>query len=112
MKIKELIQIFNKLIPLYKRAIDNEWDYNDLSIHNLFDGICLAAEHNLHVDLEEVMNGYYKNYLTYNEIYLFEPVRNWNNDNINLGALQSRLKFMQSEIVELNKLMRKGYTHV
>lgn len=97
MKIKQLIEIFERLLPIYEKGLIQE-DYS------LRHGLCCAYFENFndHILYDTVFTdtGYYKNYLNSSES-LFPN-----------GEIQPRIDFMKSEIKNLKKLLKEGYTHV
>lgn len=113
MVIKKLIKIYKSLIPFYIKAIETKEVSNMLQY-----GLCYAI-YNLPSEvyssytefsrLCERDNGYYYNLIKKNSLYLF-PIYSINRS-IKL-SIKPRLDFMKKEIISLNKLLEKGYTHV
>lgn len=104
MKIEELISVFERLLPIYKEAYENNYGYVKMSEKHLWYGLCLASKQSLDVDITNVMYGYYKNLLSWG-CYLFKPPSTGKN-------VKPRIDFMESEIKSLKRLLKKGYTHV
>lgn len=99
MEITKLISVFERLLPLYKEALELKslWDTD------FWAGICMASEDQINeYGIRSLFGerGYYRN-LTGSDGYLFP-----------CGDLQSRIHFMESEIKDLKRLIKKGYTHV
>ncbi len=97
MKITQLIEIFEKLLPIYKRGLVKK-------DHSLRYGLCAAYNYNFNDFILYCTvfsdRGYYKNYLnSYGSLF---PN----------GEIQPRIDFMKSEIKNLKKLLKEGYTHV
>ena len=107
MKIEKLIWVFEQLIPIYKQAIDGKWGYGKLQEENLCCGICWASKEVLGIDIYKTINNYYTHYLNC-RLNLFEQP---NKVYIKI-PLQKRLDFMKSEIPQLKKLIKLGYTHI
>lgn len=113
MEITKLIETFRRLLPYYKTAYENNYSAWNLIETHLDGGLCYAASNILNVSLygvTDTQKGYYKHYITVNNCigipsFLF-PVPATGKD------LKSRIDFMESEIISLNKLLEKGYTHV
>ena len=96
MKIEELIEIYQKLLPIYKN--DKEKNYY---------GLCYNAKHFCDTLLYFLFSkeGYYQNYIT-RESYLEGPKPSSKEGNL------FRIDFMKKEIIELKKLLKEGYTDV
>ncbi len=108
MKITRLIKVYEKLLPIYKKAYEEDWDIV-LLVHNRIDfGLCYASCCIYGVDIHKTMsrwaNGYYKNYIN-SSGYLFSLPKTGKD-------LKTRIDFMESEIKSLKRLIKKGYTHV
>lgn len=97
MKITQLIEIFERLLPIYEKGLVKE----DKSLRY---GLCGAYNDNFNDYILYVTvftnRGYYKNYLGFDSM-LFP-----------IGKIQPRIDFMKSEIKNLKKLLKKGYTDV
>ncbi len=116
MKIKELISVFEKLLPVYKSAYKKNVDHDMLMNLHLNQGLCFAADNIFNADLLGVMDyehGYYKNYIkvvglcffTYYPMFLFpKPTKG--------KDLKTRIDFMEAEIKSLKRLQKRGFTHV
>jgi len=103
MKIKKLIKEFEKLLPKYEMAFKNNYSYVRLTYDNLHRGICFA------INIPDIYGlfgtgGYYEK-LKSNNLYLF-PTPDEGRD------LKTRIDFLKSEIINLNKLLKNGYTDV
>jgi hypothetical protein len=105
MKIQQLIKIFEQLLPIYKKAYEEDWDKRKLDIEEIDCGICWSADVLLkNTDVYDVFETYYKNIII-DGGYLYNLPSSGKD-------LKSRIDFMESEIIDLNKLLKKGYTHV
>lgn len=104
MEITKLISVYERLLPVYKKAYEENWDYLDLKSSYLVCGICGASNNILGIDLFDLFVDYYYD-LVDKDGYLF-PRHQKGRD------LKSRIDFMESEIKDLKKLLKKGYTHV
>ena len=62
MKIEELIEAFEKAIPTYQQAVDENWDYTTLRMNWMHGGICLFCKEILEIDIYDTIETYYKNY--------------------------------------------------
>lgn len=111
--IEKLIEAFKKAIPVYKKAVDENWSYDNIFGNHLQSGICyyFYKKYNLEysVLVDKCFRVYYKNYLKYGNGFLF--IRFIDTYNIE-QSIKPRLDFMKKEVIELKKLMKKGYTHV
>ena len=105
MKIKEVIKAFEDIAPLYEKAIKEKWDYGKCCNHFLESGICYAIKTNLNVDVYSIFRNYYKKFV--NHGFLFRPLFT-NNQN----SLHQRLKFLKTEIKNLKRLQKLGYTDI
>jgi len=102
MKITKLIEVFEKLLPIYKGCKINKYGLpNDI---RLVYGLCHASKNITGVDISGAMKGYYRNLLNYGA-YLFPPAY-YGTD------MKMRIDFMESEIKDLKRLLKKGYTHI
>lgn len=106
MEIKKLIWVFEQLIPIYQKAVDENWGYFKIKKNNLSYGICWASYFLLKEYIDADILRYYKNYLT--NRYLFDKAKRNNYKN----PIKKRLDFMKSEIPQLKKLIKQGYTHL
>lgn len=105
MEIKTLIEVFEQLIPHYKKAVEEKYSDYQLRECNLNKGICNAAYLLLDKFVYELFykKGHYCNLVNKHDDYLFP---------IGKPGLKKRLKFLQEQVVELNNLLKKGYTDV
>lgn len=105
MKITKLIKAYEKLIPIYKQAYNQNLNSRELYHIGLNCGICSAYSHHFYeLGMYSVFETYYKNIVD-NDRFLY-PMPQTGKD------LKSRIDFMESEIKDLNKLLKRGYTHV
>lgn len=109
MKIEIVIKAFEDIVPFYEKAIKEKWDDDKIWKNNLESGICLALRTYLKYDVYSfnifTKKGYYKNY-TNDDGYLFEPILR------NKESLHQRLKFLKTEIKDLKRLQKLGYTDI
>jgi hypothetical protein len=110
--IKKLIEVFEKAIPVYQKAVDEKWNYDKLRFEDIEVGLCFYFNKKLNVDIAYVMNNYYINYID-RSVYLFNLAYRFKTtqENIN-NCILPRLQFMKSEVKDLKKLLKKGYTHI
>jgi len=108
MKITRLIKVYEKLLPIYKKAYEEDLDMVPLIRNGIGSGLCFASIYHCGVGVHQLMskwtNGYYKNYIN-SSGYLFRPPKTGKD-------LKTRIDFMESEIKSLKRLIKKGYTHV
>ncbi len=103
MKITELIKIFEQLLPVYKKGLVI---YNQ----NFNLGLCsayLKEFNSLALYDSDIFddNGYYKNYMKHYK-------NNWYENLFEEGEIKPRIDFMKQQIIELNNLLKQGYTHI
>lgn len=103
MEITKLISVYERLLPIYKKAYEENCSYSELWDNYLCYGICCASWRKLGIALN-CFSDYYWDLLSADG-YLF-PTASTGKD------LKSRIDFMESEIKDLKKLIKKGYTHV
>ena len=105
--IKKLIDVFEKTIPIYQDAVNNVYSHSFIIAENINIGICSYPYLKLKIDIYDTINRYYRNYI-FNGL-LFPTYRQ--SRSIEQSILP-RLEFMKSEVIELKKLLKKGYTHI
>ncbi len=109
MKITKLIKVYEKLLPIYKKAHEEDFSYSDLYWSFLNFGICYASDCILGIPISKPVNRYYSNLFIkkghLKGLYLFPEPRTGKD-------LKTRIDFMESEIKDLKRLIKKGYTHV
>ena len=93
MEITKLISVYERLLPAYKKAYDENWSYWEMDFNYLSAGICYASHKILGIRICNLMERYYKNFLDSNG-YLFQ-IPHTGKD------LKSRIDFMESEIKTL-----------
>jgi len=98
MKIKELIEVYEKLIPIYEIK-------KEIPTIGLCGNTYQLTHHN---DLYNLFSpfGYYKNYICPRTACLIGPPSHTSK------GRNFRIKFMKKEIIELNELLKQGYTDV
>lgn len=112
MEIKKLIEAFELAIPTYQKCVDEKWNINKLVNEHLHWGLCYYFEIKLNISIRNLFGDYYQHYITYYG-YLFEdPQPQYSTiENIN-KCIKPRLEFMKSEVKDLKRLLKQGYTHV
>lgn len=112
MKIKKLIEAFELAIPTYQQAVDEKWDYRKLAIRDMEKGLCFYMVNQLDIYISNAIWGYYEHFLD-SRGYLFSVSNSFQTAEENIKeAILPRLNFMKSEVKDLKRLMKKGYTHV
>ena len=109
MKITRLIEIFEQLLPIYEKGYKEMYGRREIIISFLDEGVCWAArKNNITTRYRELADlfefGYYQK-ITSNTGYIFPKPDTWQD-------LKPRIDFMKSEIKDLKKLLKQGYTHV
>lgn len=105
MEITKLINVFEKLLPIYQEAYDKDYSLDELQSKNLNDGLCYASVMLAGTSISTMAYDYYRNYLNFTyEVwgakYLF-PLPKTGKD------LKPRIDFMKSEIKSLKRLIKK-----
>ena len=124
-EIKKVIELFEKALPVYEKALSKKTislkKLVELGIHK---GICALfywEPKPFRIALSTFsIRGYYKNYLTGNYLYITpEDIFDRNPYSTRLTkkkeyheSLEFRRDFLRTEIKELNKLIKQGYTHI
>lgn len=106
MKIKKLISIYERLLPIYRKAYKGNVGYLKLIDLHLKFGLCCSSREIIKEDISSLFesDGYYSNIIG-GHLYLY-PKPTTGKD------LITRIEFMEAEIKDLQKLLKKGYTHV
>lgn len=115
MKIERLIEIYTQLLPIYEKGYKEKHDRQEIITNKLDEGLCWAARKNnittRYKELADLFDfGYYEK-TTSNTVfsrytgYLFPKPETWQD-------LKTRIDFMKSEIKDLKRLLKQGYTHV
>jgi hypothetical protein len=117
MQIKTLRKAFERALPYYQKAIDEQWKYIDLYFHDMDYGLCHFLDSKLNVDVYPVFSTHYKNFILCHRTWLFPTpskieYHEESSGSILRDAIQPRLEFLKEEIKRLKKLEKKGYTHV
>lgn len=107
--IETLIKVFQEAIPVYQKAVNENWSYSSLSFNYLEKGICYFSGSNFNIRIVEPFKRYYANYI--NESYYLFNIALCSTNEIE-ESIKPRLEFMKSEIIELKKLLKRGYTHI
>ena len=112
MEIKKLIEAFELAIPTYQKAVDEKWKYDLLASNKIHWGLCYLFSKSLNINIGDIFLVYYKNYLLPNR-YLFEDPhpKLSTKENIN-KCIKPRLDFMKSEVKDLKRLLKQGYTYI
>jgi len=106
MEIKKLIEIFKKCLVNYEKGYNEKYSLNQLIITRLSYGICKNCLHTTDEEIYDLFNidGYYDKYIG-QKAYLFPLLKSYK-------GLLPRINWLKEEIKDLNKLLKKGYTHV
>lgn len=109
MKIERLIQIFEQLLPIYEKGYKEKYSRFFLYENNLEFGLCYTVFYTQEInDKNEFFslfrNGYYSS-MEKTDGYMYPKPKTWQD-------LKPRIDFMKSEIKDLKKLLKQGYTHV
>lgn len=103
--IKQLIKDFENLLKVYQEAYDSK--ANNLFLLGIHHGLCFAnIRHGGKIDFYITIfrvYGYYSELLDGFELFPYPK---------NYKQLLPRINFLKSEIIDLKKLLKKGYTHV
>lgn len=115
MKITRLIEIFEQLLPIYEKGYKERYVRREIIINCLDEGLCWAARKNnittRYRELADLFDfGYYEKIISntgYSRYtgYIFPKPDTWQD-------LKPRIEFMKSEIKDLKRLLKKGYTNV
>jgi len=102
MKIEKLIEVYEKLVPIYE------------SKGSFKHYICVLARRYAHKNLRDLFSprGYYRNYI---KVVFSFGLKSFVLDvpsPFTKEGAKARLKFMENEIVELKNLLSEGYTDV
>lgn len=110
MEIEKLIEIYQGVLPVYKKGYNGKYKMERIINAGLDGGICHVVadvfDTGTALDCCQLFSekGYYKNYVGTGRM-LFPTPNKWKD-------LKKRIDFMESEIEDLKKLQKKGYTHV
>ena len=112
-KIKDVIKAFKKLLVEYEK-IPKDCDVIYLHSNSFGLGLCfkyeeLFGDNFLYKNVFK-KNGYYKCFLKNGN--LFPTAYNFQNSKVYSKAILPRIRFLKTEIKDLNKLLKKGYTHI
>lgn len=114
MEITELIKVFEKLIPVYEKAVEDNLNADECKLLNIHHGICNAAliicNNSRVYSIFDEDEGHYKNFLVKKLNGYIAPTL-FNTTGVK-KCLQPRIDFMKEQIVELNNLLKQGYTDV
>ena len=117
MEIEKVIEIFEKCIPYYQKAVDEEWYYHQLIAKNMQFGICCFTRETLNISVSSLFvtstEGHYHNFKN-KDYYLFGTANEYmfNADNITNNCIIPRLNFLKTEVKRLKRLQKQGYTHI
>lgn len=109
--IKKVITAFKFLLPLYNKAVKEEWDYDLIKGQNLYFGLCLAYE--FHKNSGFLLNlfcdddSHYKEFLDEYKMLFRRPFSNDYKE-----PIKYRRDFLQEQIPILQNLLKEGYTHI
>ena len=102
---KKAEKVYSKTINLIKEKPENFWLF--VSFNNVGYGICSLLRYS---KIYEVFKYHYKNYT--NGAYLYKTPMDCSSKKQVLNTLNFRLNFLRTEIVRLERLKNKGYTHL
>lgn len=107
MKIQTFINYLKKILKDYEKQLELDYINNDYKF-----GICYYLHGNFKysVTFDNRFYNYYKHLFTHNG-YLF-PTKLCKGYDKNKINIENRIKFLKSEITRLERLKKKGYTHV
>ena len=91
----ELINVFERLLPIYKDAYKNDVDYKTLALMSLICGLCLCAKIHFNITIYGDMETYYKKKLDRDNNLFDYPKRG--------KDLKLRIDFMENEIKKFKK---------
>ncbi len=124
-EIKKVIELFEKALSVYEKALSNKTlSYATIEESKLNWGICHiiknVLDYKFNCDYLFSFSGYYKNYLRAdNFIFKIPHDTRWihglsyvKETTIYHESLKFRRDFLKTEIKELNKLIKQGYTHI
>lgn len=108
MEIKKLIKVYENLLPIYK-AQKTRPDVMSLLGLGMCSVVSVTHGYREYDQFSALFydKGYYRN-LNENDSYLFKPAYQCKG----LTGIKKRIDFMESEIKDLKRLQKKGYTHV
>ena len=118
MTIELLIKTFKQCIRLYQKASDEDYTYEKLTLYSLEKGICFLCSkvfrsHGMYCLFSN--DGFYKNFMEDNN-YLFKmpylSIKCYNKDDMIKDCIDTRLQFLKEQVIYLQSLQKKGYTHV
>jgi hypothetical protein len=118
MKIEKLLNLFKKLLILYKEAYNKKYDYFTLYKNGMNQGLCNCSYKNYNIDIYSLFSkeGYYKNYVDNHCTLINMPLVCkaifYNQKSIHKKCILPRIEFLKKEIKSLQKLLDKGYTHI
>jgi len=104
MKITELISVFERLLPIYEKAYKENLNFMDLQYLCLNYGLCASAKKHCNIEIYDVIYDYYHKTYSFGT-YLFRLPKKSKD-------LKPRIDFMKSEIKDLKRLIKLGYTHI
>ena len=91
----EIINVFERLLPIYKDAYDNDVNYETLNLLKLDCGLCFSAKMYFNITIYGDMGTYYKKKLDRDNNLFDYPKRG--------KDLKSRIDFMENEIKKFKK---------
>ena len=107
MKITKLIEIFEKLLPVFEKFLKNKsWEQQPIFICRIAYRITNTGIHHLFCD-SPYNKGYYAEY-----IIDLPKYHNIIADPSSKEGLEYRIWFLESQIKELSQLLKEGYTDV
>jgi hypothetical protein len=109
MKIEQLIQVFEKALITYEKAVKEKWSHEQCVNNDLYRGLCLfiRCRYNIIIYHLFMLGDYYENFIRSDNF--IGPIMTRNNVT---KPLKLRIKFLKQQIPELKQLLEQGYTHV
>lgn len=106
MEIKKLIEAFELAIPTYQKAVDEKWSEKEIYFNEMDLGICwhLSCKG---ICVYDVFKDYYMRLLKDGDLFSY-----YSETKSIYKSIKPRLDFMKSEVKDLKRLLKQGYTHV
>ena len=112
MKIEKLIKAFEKALPYYQQAVDENWGFKKLARNFMENGFCKFYILKFDIDLCSIFEnkGYYRNFTSDGYLYYTSLFVNYGLEIEQ--CIKPRLEFLKTEIKDLKRLQKLGYTDV
>lgn len=113
MEIEKVIEIFEKCIPYYQKAVDEKWSYNKLKEKSMQFGLCNFVAYKLNTNIVNAFKEHYKFYII-DDYLVKSPWRFqlYGKKNLIKFTILPRLNFLKTEVKRLKRLQKQGYTHI